>query len=242
MSLSAVSVVLALSLARPTEVKASAAKAYAEVLEKHVKNGRVDYKGIAEKDLGRLEEYLEAVGEASVPKDKARAIAFYVDAYNASVMSAIIAHALPNDKERTVLQVKGFFDLEKHKIAGKDLTLNQLEKEILNPFAKDPRTHMVLVCGAIGCPILDNKPLLGSDVNARLDEAAKRYLSGPTGLVGGEGTLEVSKIFDWYAADFGGAVGTLQFIKKYAPAQAIAKAGATPKVSYLEYDWTLNAR
>jgi hypothetical protein len=239
MSLAAL--VVSLVLLSPGQAKPEAAKAYVEILQKHVKNGRIDYKGLA-RDASKLDAYLKAVADASVPKDMMATIAFYVDAYNANVLRAIVAHRLPNDKEETVLDVKGFFDGEKHKVAGKEVTLNQLEKDVLNPFAKDPRTHMVLVCGAIGCPILDPKPLSGSDVNARLDEAAKRYLSGPTGLVAGAGTLTVSKIFDWYKADFGGPDGALQFIKKYAPPAALEKAGPTPKVSYIEYNWTLNAQ
>lgn len=228
-----VSVALA---AGPAQVKPEAAKAYAELLGRHVKNGRVDYKGLGDKDLRKLDGYLDAVDEAKVPADRLQAIAFYVDAYNALVLRSVIKHGRP----RSVLDVKDFFDEKIHRVAGKTVSLNQLEKEVLNPFAKDPRTHMVLVCGAVGCPILDPAPYTGSDVDARLDAAAQRYLAGPTGAVAKEGAVELSKIFDWYARDFGGENGVVAFVKRFLAPEASARVGAAPKVSFFDYNWTLN--
>jgi hypothetical protein len=152
----------------------------------------------------------------------------------------VLRGVLDNKRPRSVLDVKGFFDDKKYKVAGQTVSLNQLEKEVLNPFAKDPRTHMVLVCAAVGCPILEEKPYAGSDIDARLDAATRRYLSGPTGAVAAANELKLSKIFDWYKADFGGDAGVVAFVKKHLPADAAAKAGDNPKVSYIEYNWTLN--
>jgi hypothetical protein len=198
-----------------------------------VKNGRVDYTKI---DVAKLDNYLKAVAAAKVPADKNAAIALYVDAYNAIVLKAV----LDNKRPRSVLDVKDFFDVKKYNVAGKTVSLNQLEKEVLNPFAKDPRTHMVLVCGAVGCPILEEKPFAGSDVNARLDAATKRYLAGPTGAVAESGALKLSMIFNWYKADFGGDAGVLAFVKKHLPADAAQKAGDAPKITFIDYNWTLN--
>lgn len=227
--------VLALATA---QVDAAAQKHYADILSKNVANGRVAYASI---DSAKLDLYLKAVGTAKVPEDRSQAIAFYVDAYNAYVLRAVLDHKRP----RSVLDVKDFFDEKKYLVAGKTLSLNQLEKEQLNPFAKDPRTHFVLVCAAVGCPILEDKPYAGSDVNARLEAATRRYLSGPTGAIAETGALKLSMIFSWYAADFvgiegGGDPGVLSFVKKYLPAEASQKAGNAPKISYLDYNWTLN--
>jgi hypothetical protein len=98
----------------------------------------------------------------------------------------------------------------------------------------------VLVCGAVGCPVLEDKPFAGSDMNIRMDAATRRYLSGPTGALVSEGGLQLSKIFDWYAADFKSAGGPLAFVRRHLPSAVDAKLGADPKVSYLEYNWTLN--
>ena len=99
----ALSTILLLSLA---QVDAAAQKDYADVLSKHVKNGRVDYKGLADKDLKKLDSYVKALAAAKDPSDKNEAIAMYVDAYNAFVLKAVIDKGRP----RSVLDKKDFFD------------------------------------------------------------------------------------------------------------------------------------
>lgn len=234
MSLAALA--LTLTLAAPTQVDAGARAAYADLLKTYVKDGRVDYAGLAKKDLPKLDGYLAAVAKASLPKERDARMAFYIDAYNAIVVKSVIAHGRP----RSVLDVKGFFDADEYTVAGEKTTLDALEKKHLNPFAKDPRTHFALVCGAVGCPILDSVPYTGANLEARLDAATRRYLTSPTGARAQAGSVELSKIFDWYAGDFGGAAGVLTFVRRHLP-EAQAKAlGDSPKVGFIDYNWTLN--
>lgn len=214
----------------------AASNAYAELLDAYVKDGLVDYKGLAANDMAKLEGVMAAIGSRSAPEERDARIGFYTDAYNAIVLYAV----LKNDRPRSVLDVEGFFKEAKFKVAGQDVTLDQLEKEVLNPFAKDPRTHFVLVCGAVGCPILESTPYEGSDVDARMDAATRRYLASPTGAVVKDGALELSQIFNWYKADFGGDAGVTAFVKKHLPEELAKKAGDAPKVSYIDYNWTLN--
>ena len=71
------------------------------------------------------------------------------------------------------------------------------------------------VCGAIGCPILESRPFSGSRMSWRMDVAAKRYLRDSSrGAVIGEGRVQLSKIFEWYADDFGGRAGTIAFARR----------------------------
>jgi hypothetical protein len=220
------------------QISSDTAKSYAEVLAGSVKNGRVDYQWIRDKKMANLDAYLDAIESAKVPQDRLQAVAFYVDAYNAWVIKQVIVHKIP----RSVLDVSGFFDAKVLRIAGKTVSLNQLEKQILLPVAQDPRTHMVLVCGAVGCPILEDTPYAASDMNARLDTAARRYLAGPTGASVTEGSIKLSKIFEWYQPDFGGVEGVIQFVRKYAPKEKLDRAGNKPNVTYMDYNWTLNAQ
>lgn len=233
MAVFSAALVFALSAA---QVPSEAAKEYARILDTYVKNGRVDYKRLAEKDKAALDAYVAAIGKAKVPSDRAAAIGFYVDAYNALVLKAVI----DNGRPRSVLDVKGFFDAQKHEVAGKMVTLNGLEKELLIPFAKDPRLHMVLVCAAVGCPIIESKPYAGSGIDARLDAATRRYLTSPTGGIVSDGAVQLSKIFDWYKGDFGGEAGVLDFVRKHLPPEKAKLLGGSPKVSFIDYNWTLN--
>jgi hypothetical protein len=219
------------------QVPSDALRGYADVLENHVKDGKVAYKKLAEHDLPKLDAFLKAVAEVKPPADKDAQLALYIDAYNALVLRAVIDEKVP----RSVLDVKGFFDTKTYPVAGKKVTLNQLEKEVIIPLAKpDPRPHMALVCAAVGCPILFDTPYSGASLDARLDAAARRYFASPRGAKAGTGTLQLSKIFDWYKADFGGDAGVIAFAKKYLSAEDAKKIGAEPKISYLDYNWTLN--
>jgi hypothetical protein len=230
------SIVAALALVGPTQVPDAEARAYAALLSRRVVDGRVDYRGLAADDLPTLERYLAAVAKAPLPAAREPRIAFYADAYNALVVRSVIRHGRP----RSVLDVEGFFGRDRHTVAGKPVTLDALEKELLLPFAGEPRLHFVLVCGAVGCPVLDARPLSGSALEARLDEAARRYLAGPTGAQVQPGELRLSRLFDWYRADFGGPAGVLAFARAHLPAREAARLGERPRVGFLDYNWTLN--
>jgi hypothetical protein len=57
--------------------------------------------------------------------------------------------------------------------------------------------------------------------------------------------LVVPKLFDWYAADFGGKRGVLEFVLARMPGDDVAAAaerhGLRLRLRYAEFDWTLNA-
>jgi hypothetical protein len=53
--------------------------------------------------------------------------------------------------------------------------------------------------------------------------------------VKGDG-VELSKIFDWYKDDFGGAPKVIEFINKRRAQQIPGDA----KISYQDYNWNLN--
>lgn len=228
---------LALSTAclAATQLPADAAKDYAELLGAHVRNGQVSYSGVA-KDGAKLDRYLAAVAKASLPKERNARIGFWVDAYNAIVLKSVLDAKTP----AKVIDVKDFFDRATYTVAGTKCSLNQLEKKILNPYAKDPRTHMVLVCAAVGCPILESRPYSGDNIDKRFDAATRRYLAGPTGALVSAGKLSLSNIFNWYEPDFGGPAGVIGFVKKHLSAEQAALAGDNPKVEIIPYDWNLN--
>ncbi|MEO1480844.1 MAG: DUF547 domain-containing protein [Myxococcota bacterium] len=203
---------------------------YAEILKSNVRAGRVDYAGVA-KEREKLDAYLQSVATGKVPSGKKRAMAFYIDAYNALVLKSVLDAGTP----KSVLDKKDFFTAKTHQVAGKTVSLDQLEKKILNPLAKDPRTHMVLVCAAKGCPILEPRPFTGSNVDRRMEAATVRYLKSKAGARADGTALGLSKIFDWYAADFGGPKGVVEFVRKRLP-----DVPENPTVSFFEYDWRLN--
>lgn len=225
--------------------KKAAIGAYAQILARYVNDrGRVDYKTLAAKDLSLLKDVVGWFAKAEVPSGQSDKIGFFIDAYNVSVLNAVIAHGRP----RSVLDVQGFFSAERHTVAGRTVTLDQLEKEILKPIASDPRIHFALVCGAVGCPILETKPYADANsdsdsagaMEARLERAATRYLASPTGAITEPNHLKLSKIFDWYAEDFGGKAKAEAFARARLPANSLEILGPAPTVGFIDYNWTLN--
>lgn len=210
--------------------------AYAELLDTYVKDGRVDYAALAQNDAEKLDAVVLSIAKRELPDDRDAKLGFYIDAYNALVIHAV----LRNDRPRSVLDVEGFFKEASFEVANEQLTLDQLEKGVINPLAKDPRTHFVLVCGAVGCPILESTPFEGSDLDKRMDVATRRYLASPHGAKVEDGSLSLSQIFNWYKDDFGGEAGVVTFVKKHLPKEKAKKAGDAPKVAFIDYNWTLN--
>lgn len=223
----------------PVGVPEAALKQWEALLAAHVSSaGLVDYRAIEARDLAKLDAFLGAVATAKVPDERNHALAFYGDAYNALVIRAVITARRP----RSVLDVPGFFDKKTYVVAGREVTLDVLEKKLAAPLGS-PGHHFIFVCGAMGCPKLGRTPLMRSAATlpAVMDAAARTYLATPRGAIAAPGDVQLSKIFEWYAADFGGPAGVLEYARARLPARVSETwSQQPPKVRSLEYDWTLN--
>ncbi len=222
--------------ARALAAKSDPEQGYADLLKRYVKDGRVDYKAIKKHGMPKLNAFLKFVGDTRWPNDRNARLGLGFDAYNALVIGSVIRYGRP----RSVLDVKGFFKKSEHRVAGKMMSLDHLEKSVINPFAKDPRTHFVLVCAAVGCPKLESKPYGGSQVTQRMERAAQRYLDSPWGAAVRPNQVKLSKIFDWYKKDFGGPKGVRDFVLRHLSKRKAEQAGKDPKIEFLDYNWTLN--
>jgi hypothetical protein len=194
-----------------------------------------DWKADAD-SLKALGDYVAWVEGADPSKmsDKQR-LAFYINAYNATTLKAV----LDRYPLKSVMDTQGFFDGIKHKVAGDSLTLNELEGEkIRKPFG-EPRIHFVVNCASASCPILRRDALTEDNLEALMDEAAKAYVLQETKVDAAKKTVDTSKIFEWYKDDFTPAGGVNAFLAKYLPAdQAEVVKAAT--VTTHEYGWSLN--
>jgi hypothetical protein len=123
------------------------------------------------------------------------------------------------------------------------MSLDDIEHETLRKLFDEPRVHMALVCAAKGCPPLRTEPYRGDRLDGQLDDQARRYLASPAGLrvePGGR-KVAVSAIFKWFDDDFDSAGGVRAFLTGYAPdAARTALAERKTKITYLDYDWSLN--
>ena len=130
-------------------------------------------------------------------------------------------------------------------MAGKRLSQDDIEHEILRKQFKDPRIHFAIICASLGCPPLPRIAYTEGNVQTRLEEETRKYLNSPRGtrIDRAENTLHMSKLFDWFATDFIQKSGsTLAFMRLYLNEETLSFSERDPKISYLEYNWALNAQ
>jgi hypothetical protein len=234
-------VLLALSLpllmAASAPVQAFDHSKFNGLLAKYVKRGQVDYSGIKAAAKAELDQYVGAIAKANVSGlSKNARLAFYLNAYNAIVIKAIVDR-LPL---ASVMKVPGFFKKAQYRVAGKAVTLDQLENKIIRPQFQDARIHFALVCGARSCPPLGSRAFSAGKVDADLNRLTQRFVAGRGVKVDGD-QIKISKLFQWYAVDFEKAAGSVgKFLAQYREAEAERLSSA--KFGYLKYSWALNGK
>jgi len=215
-------------------------KLFETVIRASVRGERVDYDA-AEKNRKSLKAYLEGVAKADFSRKKTSAdsmLAFYVNAYNALVLEAVLEHKRP----KSVLDVPGFFDKIKYTVAGEQLTLNELEEKKIRS-SGDPRVHFVVNCASVGCPPLAGGLYTAGNMQGALTKKTHEYLhrDGEVVINDETKTIEVTQLFNWYQKDFGGEKGAREFLAKHLEKDKARILDPSYKLTYREYDWRLNA-
>jgi hypothetical protein len=219
------------------------------ILKQYVDDkGLVDYNGIA-KDP-RFGEYMASLKTAQTDKmSRNGLLAFWIDAYNAVTIDKVIKWRPKKSVRETffpgVWTSTKFFTTRDHIVAGRKLSQDDIENEILRKKFKDPRTHFAIVCASLGCPPLPRFAYTEENVQTKLEEETREYINSPRGtrIDRAENTLFLSKLFNWYAADFKAKSGSvMNFIKPYLAPETLAFLKQDPKISYIYYNWALNAK
>lgn len=218
------------------------------LLKKHVASGEVDYAGVRA-DRSKLDAYLKALGDADASKlSRGERYAFWLNAYNAFTFKGVLDH-LGTDKSAwpsfSVTKVKGFWKTIKYRAGRRQLTLDQMEHEILRPEFKDARVHFGVVCASVGCPVLRAEAFTGAKVDQQLDEQTKLFFATPSKCrvdVAGR-TIYINKIFEWFKGDFVRDEGSIaKYVARFHkdPKVSTALKQGSWTVKYVEYDWGLN--
>lgn len=178
--------------------------------------------------------------------------AFWINIYNAFIQ-------LKLKEDSSLYESRNSFFSEKDiKIAGEDLSFDQIEHGILRksafklglgyiktPFASDfvkdnevsaidYRIHFALSCGAISCPsiaILDAK-----NFDIKINKLSKSFLDNTSDYLKEKDEVSITTLFSWFRGDFGGKDGTLDVLKRYE----IIPDSSEAKIEYIDYDWTLS--
>jgi hypothetical protein len=213
--------------------------AFDAIVQQAVKGEKVDYAHVT-KERANLKAYLKRVAEADAMKlAPEERLPFYVNAYNAYALEAVLANALPE----SVLKVPGFFDKATHKVAGEELTLNALEEEKIRS-SGDPRVHFVVNCASISCPRLWERAYTAKNWKESLEARTRDYLTRPgeVAIDVEAKTITVVKLFEWYEKDWGGDKEVRAFLARYHPKHKEQLKDAAFTLKHREYDWGLNRR
>lgn len=208
----------------------------------HVKDGLVKYDAISGQPA-QLNSLVEFIADLPATKLESASAserkAFYINAYNLLVIKSVIA----KPGLSSPLDVEGFFDAQKHSVAGTALTLNELEKVRLIKEFGDPRIHFVLVCAAKGCPPILAGAYFPDRLESQLQERTVATLNSPQfiKLSSLDETFSISELFKWYYQDFGArtetdARGFTAFINKYRS----EPLPSDHSMDFYPYDWSLN--
>lgn len=215
----------------------------------------VDYAGFA-RDRAALDAYRNALAGVSASDfaawPRAERLAFLVNAYNANTIALVLTR-YPD--LASIKELGGWMSSPWKQdvvtLLGATRSLDDVEHRLIHAGvgADEPRVHFALNCASIGCPALRPEAYRAADLDAQLVDQSRRFLSDRTrnrwDAAGGR--LAVSKIFDWYGADFTRAAGSVAaFLARYAEqlstdvAEQRAIAAGTAPVVFLDYDWRLN--
>jgi hypothetical protein len=206
-----------------------------DFLSTYSMKGSVDYEKI-HSNISEIDELYDMIGKIELTNSSdAEKKAFYINAYNLIVIHQIATYY----PLKSALDKSGFFDKQKHLVAGESLTLDGIEKGKVILKYGDPRVHFAFSCAAKGCPPLASFAFIPDELDDQLETRTKKAINNDyfIRVNPSEEKVEISKIFDWYKKDFTKNGSTvLSYINRYRD----EKIPTDYRISYYEYDWALN--
>ncbi|MFT5858356.1 MAG: hypothetical protein ACI865_000442 [Flavobacteriaceae bacterium] len=202
-----------------------------QFMNRHCSDGKVNYKTAkSDKTLATL---IQFIGNNDYPAGDEKA--YLINTYNLFVINKIVQQypvgSPMSDSE--------FFTGKTSVLNGEKISLDKLENEVIRVKHPDPRHHFVLVCGALGCPPIQNFAYTTKKLDAQMDAQAKSALNNPEFVyqVAESKTIYLSEIFSWYERDFG---DSKKAVVTYINTYRSEPFDLTYKVKSYPYDWTLN--
>jgi hypothetical protein len=234
-----------------------------QVLDLYVRDGLVYYRAL-KADRRRLDTFITALSSAAVASaPREQQIAFWLNAYNALVLRTVVDH-YPTPRRSadypasSIRQIPGAFERLRHQVAGKTLTLDQIEQTVLPAF-NDPRVFLALGRGAMGSGRLRSEAYTADTLERQLTEAAAECINHAqcAAVDRGGNRVLASSVFSWRAKEFSTAYAEKappSFASR-SPIERAFLAFVEPrltaierdflarndfKVEFSHFDWTLN--
>lgn len=228
--------------------------AWSQLLETYVKPSpdglnRVDYAAWKAKGHTALRGYVATLEATDVTTlGRAEAFAFWSNLYNAKTIDVVL-DAYPVESIRDISLGGSLFssftggpwDAEVTSVNGMALSLNNIEHDILRPLFSDPRIHYAVNCASVGCPNLATSAFTGAELEAQLEAAARDYVNNPRGVTVTASGVRASKIYSWFAEDFGdNETDLIRHLARYADGETATALQSATDIDGYDYDWNLN--
>src|SRR5207247_8063768 len=196
------------SIAQQDPAGAARRKTFDEFLDLYVRDGYVYYRALRS-ERSRFDMYVNSLGNVevgSLPRDDQ--LAFWLNAYNALVLRTVIDHypiqgRSPDYPPKSIRQIPGAFERLTHRVAGRTLTLDQIEQTVLSEF-HDPRVYFALGRGAIGSGRLRSEAFVAGRLEEQLAEVAGECVTRAQciQIERDAGKVKISSIFSWREKEF----------------------------------------
>jgi hypothetical protein len=207
---------------------------------------RFRYADVTAGDRQALDTYLTELQKVRVSSlNRKEQQAYWINLYNSLTVKVILEH-YPVKSIMDIDISPGFFsngpwDAKLLHIEEEAVSLNDIEHRILRPVFRDNRVHYALNCASIGCPNLQPTAFTGGNIEELLETGAVEYINSSRGTQVINGRLQVSSIYTWFQADFGGSeAGVLSHLRKYARGSLADVLKTYSKGLRFTYDWNLN--
>ncbi len=247
-TLAAVLGVIALLPASAFAGASSSAPTHADLdalLQRYVTEDGVRYAAWKENagDIAALDAYLTRMSDVRVSalKSEAARLAFWINLYNAVTLDLVLeGYPVKSIKDLGGL-LSSPWEKDRITVEGEELTLNEIENEIIRKRFAEPRIHFALNCAAVSCPPLRIGAFTPEALDEQLEERTRTFLEDDrSNFVEDDGRLRLSKIFDWYREDFDAAAGSVPaYVQPYLPGFP-DRAPDDVRWKATDYDWALN--
>jgi hypothetical protein len=192
---------------------------YSALLVRHVQwtaqghASAVDYAGLKRehRQLASVQGELSSISQREFDRwSREQQMAFLINAYNFFTQQLVLTKHpdLASIKDLGNL-FRSSWKIDFFELLGGRRYLDWIEHEQLRPRYRDPRVHFAVNCASIGCPALRPEAYVAERLEAQLEDQQRRFLGDRirNRYNAADGSLSVSPIFKWFAADFEDAAG-----------------------------------
>jgi hypothetical protein len=223
-----------------------------QILDLYVRDGYVYYRALRI-ERGRLDGYIRSLNVPEATYDKwsrEQKICLWLNAYNASVLQTVINRFPIVGKNKSypansIRQIPGAFDEKRHRVAGKLLSLDDIEKALAE--FRDPRVYFALGRGAEGSGRLRSEAYTAARLEEQLATQAQDFLTRQNHVKIDRlsNQVSVTPIISWHESEFVSAYASERavlalLVPVVFPTEREFLEQNQFKLTWQEFDWSLN--